>query len=134
MTSRTSTQAKHTPGPLHVRAASQKSDGGTDYAIVDQDNKVIGEAFEVVGTDNKRPAYANAKLWAASSELLEALEAVRAKDAENCRVVARIRGLQSIPSPLPMEQVDAAIAKAKGADPVEWDPDFQVKEKQCKTP
>ena len=67
---------KHTPAPLRASRGLEQSDGGTDYAILDENNKVIGEAFEVVGIEDTRPAYENAKLWAAAPNMLTALEAI----------------------------------------------------------
>lgn len=105
------TQAKHTPGSLHCRAASSLDNtGGRDYCILDSEGKVIGEAFEHVGfgddrsTYEKRPAAQNALLWSAAPELLEALKALY-QDA--------IDRSTEVPSRI-VDAVVTAIARAEG--------------------
>ena len=71
----------HTQGPLRTRRAIHPDNvGGYDYAILDTDSRVIGEAFDIVGNGEHRPALHNATLWAAAPELLEALEALAPVD------------------------------------------------------
>lgn len=69
----------HTPGPLTVRQAKGPVDGEFDCAIVaviDGQPQVIGEAFGRSSETARPPARANATLWAAAPELLEALESI----------------------------------------------------------
>jgi hypothetical protein len=65
---------------LTVKPGRDPTTGGTDYAIVDAEGYIVGEASEVVGRDGGtfvvRPAWGNALLWAAAPELLRVLEAV----------------------------------------------------------
>ena len=73
----------HTPEPLTIKGPSLgRIDNGVrhdpgDYAILDADGKIIGEAYSLVdyGKDGTRPAEANARLWAAAPALLSACEA-----------------------------------------------------------
>lgn len=52
--------------------------GCADYAIVDAEGYVIGEAYRKVGNGAMRDARAHARLWSASDGLLECCE--RAKE------------------------------------------------------
>jgi len=95
-----------TPGPLITLVARQVDNvGGVDWALVDQNNKVIAECFEIVGEDDKRPACANAELFrlafngfgqklAVVEVLLETvrqiLEGVSDKDREVALLTAQI--------------------------------------------
>jgi len=74
---------KHTPGPLSIKKAEDSDD--PDWAIVDADNRVIGEAFNLVHFDTYRPAEANARLWASAPDLLVALEELLRHLCECCR-------------------------------------------------
>lgn len=66
--------SEHTTGPLRVsEAVSKKLDERGDCAIIDSAGKIVGEAFALVGPGETRPARANADLWAAAPDLLEAL-------------------------------------------------------------
>jgi hypothetical protein len=64
----------HTPGPLTIVAANQ---GNNDFAIVHRGDYIIGEAYEQAGKAIHLDAEANARLWAASPDLLRALENLR---------------------------------------------------------
>ncbi len=70
----------HTLGPLTITDPSpgldRTIDDGGDFAIIDADNHVIGQAHNLVARGVSRPAKANATLWAAAPELLEALKAI----------------------------------------------------------
>ena len=69
---------KHAPGPLTVRGPSlgtgQYDDGG-DYGIYDSEGIIVGEAYYKVGVEMFRLAEANARLWAAAPDMLEACQA-----------------------------------------------------------
>lgn len=68
-----------TPSPLTIKGPSPGGtalDDGGDYAILDETRHIIGEAICRVGTATFVDAEANAKLWAASPELLEACRAI----------------------------------------------------------
>lgn len=71
---------KHTPGPLSIRKAEDTDN--PDWAIVDIEGRIIGEAFDLVYFDIRRPAKANARLWAAAPEMYKALKI--ALDALGC--------------------------------------------------
>ena len=66
---------EHTKGPWKAVGPSPRGahDAG-DYAIVDEHDAIIAEAFVLVGKDNVRPAKANAAVIAAAPTMLEALE------------------------------------------------------------
>ena len=68
---------EHTPGTWKAAgpSCSPLHDAG-DYAIVDTDGAIIAETFRQVSKDGTRPAEANAKLIAASPDMLEALEEI----------------------------------------------------------
>lgn len=67
----------HTPAPWTVRRASKPDNvGGFDYAIFDDDGKIIAETFQKVDVGAERPCEANAKLIAAAPELLFALKEI----------------------------------------------------------
>lgn len=51
------------------RAAKPDNVGGYDWAIIDEQGKVIGEAFEIVGKGAMRNAEANARLWSSAASL-----------------------------------------------------------------
>jgi hypothetical protein len=51
-------------------------DKGGDYAIIEPGGIIIGEAYHCIGEDAYRDAEANARLWAAASDLRAALEAL----------------------------------------------------------
>ena len=68
-----------TPGPLTVKGpCAADNTGGHDYAVVDDAGNVVAECFEHVGPDGaryeRRPARANAILYASAPELVDALE------------------------------------------------------------
>lgn len=99
--------AQHTPGPLFVRPAQN---GSGDFGIVTADHFVIAEAFADIRWDGERSekeAEANARLFAASPELLAALLPCVEYDGGQC--------LGDYPEKL--ERACAAIAKATGKAP-----------------
>ncbi|KKL25167.1 hypothetical protein LCGC14_2408040 [marine sediment metagenome] len=51
-------------------------DDGGDFAIVDVNGHIIGQAHLIVALGVTMPAKANATLWAAAPELLKALQTV----------------------------------------------------------
>lgn len=66
----------HTPGPLRVARAKN---GGGDYAVIDADKNVVAEFYEDIreqGECAREEAKANATLYAAAPDLLEALVAI----------------------------------------------------------
>ena len=68
----------HTPGPLTINGPSpggSDMDDGGDYAIVTGD-QIIGEAIRKTAPSTFQPAEANARLWAASPDLLAALRRI----------------------------------------------------------
>lgn len=100
-------EATYTTGPLMIRRGKPNGiERSIDYAIVDSERKVIGEAFGIVDTNKTRPAMANANLWAASPDLLEACEWM-------LEMIEDEWGYDDTPD---SRQVQArmAIAKAKG--------------------
>ena len=72
---------EHTQGRLQIVGPSEarvdwgptKHDAG-DYAIVDEQHHILGEAYARVGTKTIAPAEANARLWSAAPDLLDACE------------------------------------------------------------
>jgi hypothetical protein len=106
---------EHTQGPLTIHGPSDGKgpyDDGGDYAIVDADGKIIGEAIHKVDYAEFRPARANAHLWAAAPDLLvaceEALEWVGHPDIDyqDDDTWARHWSVK--------EELQSAIAKANG--------------------
>ena len=125
--------SEHTPGPLRaIKALKPDNAGGFDWAVVDQDENIVAEAFEHVGKDPKtgrftmRPARANAFLYAAAPDLLEALKAAKAWIEAECPPPTTHPGFCGPESGCDadcmtaaaygrlMGQVSSAIAKAKG--------------------
>lgn len=119
--------AAHTPGPLRVVVTtSGKWDETGDCAILDDEGKIIAETFRTVGPNgfiDRRPAEANARLFAASPELLAALVEVEwacyhgGADEYSCPSCGAVEK----PSGMPYRGVHnegcvlkAAIAKATG--------------------
>ena len=96
-----------TQGPLTFEVTdSQKWDERGDCGILDADGKVIAETFATVarGFGGKRPALANARLFAAAPDLLEVCRNIL--DAEDA-------GYWAGPSEY-IAQLRAAIDKATG--------------------
>ena len=110
---------KHTLGPLTTKGPSVKklphTDGG-DYAIIDSKGKIIAEAIYKVGRDDFRPALANAKLYAAAPDLLEACEAVldviQATDLNGVALWIRPPYQAAAVHETATERLDAALARA----------------------
>lgn len=97
---------KHTPGPLFAIRAKQ----GGDHAVKDRDNNVVAECFEDIrelGECAMAEAKANATLYAAAPDLLEALQDV-------LRVMEQHEQLGGGAS-IFGDAARAAIAKATGA-------------------
>lgn len=71
--------SKHTPGPLTVVRANRPNgpERSMDCGILDTENHVIAECFEIVGPGITRPAFSNAQLFAAAQDLLEACRAAK---------------------------------------------------------
>ena len=108
------TQTKHTPGPWDFDGNASEG-----YTL-----RAAGRSLAVIHRPLHQDAaehHANASLIAAAPELLaiaeKAEEFFSDPGAFTPTTGKRFCAL-----------IQAAIAKAKGADPVEWDPDFQVKE------
>src|SRR5687768_7088413 len=53
-----------TPGPFRAAQAKYPVDGAYDWAILDAENRIIGEAFGRVGKEALRDAEANGRLFA----------------------------------------------------------------------
>jgi len=107
-------KAGHTPGPLKVtRAHRPDNTGGYDYAVSDSENHVVAEFFEHVGHDGygryvKLPAQANAQLYVAAPDLLEAIGLARA-------VLLGIRDVHKLSSiDTALSYIDPAISLATG--------------------
>lgn len=69
----------YTPGPWEVRKAKQPVDGAFDFAIgadFGDSKHCIAEAFGMVSEGCPAPAEANARLIAASPDMLKALEKI----------------------------------------------------------
>ena len=101
----------HTLGPLTIKGPSPGDntgcDDGGDYAIIDGKGKIIAEAISKVdfaggGGYDTRPAKANAQLYAAAPDLLEACRQLR-NEIEEYRA-----------SSLGMVMARDAIEKVKG--------------------
>lgn len=105
-------EAIHTPGPLTVRRARvSDSVGGTDWAVVDAENRVIAECFEIVDVGReRRPAEANATLFAASPKLLRALKIAACFMAHHESLLAKTFG-DDVPSSLADLRTRLAIAR-----------------------
>ena len=103
--------SEHTQEPLTIHGPSDGKgpyDDGGDYAIVDPDGKIIGEAIHKVDHTEFRPAEANARLWAAAPDLLAASQ--RLFEEVGCLSESEKHlGLRAA-----AEWVRVAIAKAKG--------------------
>jgi len=116
----TAGKAKFTPGPL--QSDSIMKGGGADYAILDSDGCVIGEAFQFLGKRNgTRDAQANAQLWAAAPEIYEALEDGRER---LIKIAAILNGGELTPAKRREAYTlaydgkqTAALAKARGETP-----------------
>mgnify|MGYP001563716785 CR=1 FL=1 len=69
------TRTQHTPGPLTIHGPSDGKmrglDDGGDYAILDADGHIIGEAIRRVGPNEYAAAEANARLWAAAPRIAD---------------------------------------------------------------
>jgi len=105
---------KHTPGPWSTNGHAEKNEHGTWVAPVFSDTDAEKRPADTYGT-TKGQARTNARLIAASPELLEALEIARewmgsdpgaARNDDNPGWADRLDAAQ--------DQVDAAIAKAEG--------------------
>lgn len=69
-------EAKFTKG-LTIKGNAptcDETDGVGDYALIDPDGRIVGEAYRTVSIHDKRPARENALLWAAAPKMYEALE------------------------------------------------------------
>ncbi len=97
-----------TPGPLTVKCASKLSDGGWDWAIRDTHGFIIAECYNVVANNTRRPAEANARLFAAAPDLLEAL-----KDLKNA-ILTPQHLFENLAASL--NKAHVAISKAEGTD------------------
>jgi hypothetical protein len=96
-------------------------DDGGDYALIDADGKIVGEAIHIVDHNEYRPAQANAQLWATAPDLLAACEfgppdnygpallEVAADIAESTGQLETARGLRQ-----KAKMEHAAITKARG--------------------
>lgn len=85
-------------------------EGSIDFAILDQDGKIVGEAFGIVGPQEIRPARANATLWAAAPGMYEILCKLSdwfTKQAERCEAGAE-RVKDKFPGLHEAQKADAA--------------------------
>lgn len=65
-----------TNGRLTIRRSARPADGEWDFALLDSEGEIIAETFGRVDTNKRRPAEANARLFANAPELWAALEAL----------------------------------------------------------
>lgn len=104
--------AKYTPGPL--RAVPSKTTG--DYAVRSADGNIVAEFFEAIRRHDERAAEeakANAELFAAAPELLEALVAAESILRYAPDISTNCGGIQPFTSTASaLKLVRAAIAKA----------------------
>jgi hypothetical protein len=101
----------YTPGPLHFSKAGQF---GTS-AILDEHERVIGEAFAGVGHEHlpiQHDAEANARLWATSPELLESCKAMY----ELVKYMILVDGKLQSTKPAPSNVVEIVINMRKTID------------------
>ena len=66
----------HTPGPLSVKRSKLSIDGEYDYAIYNERDRIIAEAYGRTSVNSRPDAHANALLFAAAPDLLEACKSV----------------------------------------------------------
>ena len=103
---------KHTLGPLTIAVSSpgldRGIDDGGDFAIVDVNGHVIGQAHQLVAPGVMVPAKANATLWAAAPELLAALERALTTTQE----IERVTGQRHY-NPGTLQKMANAIKAAK---------------------
>jgi hypothetical protein len=95
----------HYTGPFTIQRAVRGRD--RDFAIVNEHDHIMGEAYGRVDTMIYPDAEANARLWAASPNLLAAAEAV---------VDAIYQGKENIEDASLIEGLAQAIAAAKGGE------------------
>lgn len=109
----------HTPGPWSIQQSPQRHDGEFDFAVSAHGARILAECFgraaDKVGTI--LPANANARLIAASPELLEALKGLVQINEQHNEAVGKI-----IKKPLTwkdsyLDAARSAIAKAEGGAP-----------------
>lgn len=94
---------KHTPGPLTIDGPAF---GVGDFAILDENHRIIGEAYHQVERDEYRPAKENAQLWAAAPDLLTACKGALAALSQESTYPADIQAAKT--------WLANAIAKAEG--------------------
>lgn len=113
----------YSKGPLRITGPSQGKDHYSgDYAIIEPGDVIIGGAFRHAGKDGDRDAEANARLWAAAPELLEALETLYHLVSEVANPGAFDNGVYApngkcegdVLAGEIIEQARVAIAKTKG--------------------
>jgi len=79
----------HTKGPFYIEGPSSVSgpyDDGGNYAILDANGDIIGEAFESVAAGIKADAKANALLFSAAPEMKSLLLKIRDELAWDCAI------------------------------------------------
>ena len=115
-------QTKHTPGPLAITRMGAQSERGNQYLIHpegdDHPLHAIGIAYYVraldVGKHDLLPAEANARLWAASPDLLAACVQMQpALIGYACWLRAEGNPIARDISAL-VDKLEAAIIKARG--------------------
>jgi hypothetical protein len=110
------TKAKHTPGPLTVH----KSVASSDFGIISQGKYVVAETFSDIrrhGEGAAEEALANATLYAAAPEMLDALKmtyAFIAAEYGDAEAQALAGEFVSAPARPVWRVICAAIAKAEG--------------------
>ena len=107
---------QHTPGPLAIQgpsidAPATRGEVG-DYAILDADGCIIGEAYRVVGPGTERPAEANARLWAAAPDLAAELEAIDVIYSEEDRWWLELRSQDGKSGAFPLSPNMGPIARS----------------------
>ena len=115
---------QHTPGPFEV--FREKTNQGVSYYIRKVDNGMVGEAFWNCLTRNEETAAANAALFAASPDMLNALRhaeswASDVPHGDNCFVSSHYEGDPGNQCNCGKDgllgAISEAIAKATGSQP-----------------
>jgi hypothetical protein len=106
---------KHSPGPFAFKSVSSfgRTTEPKTFSVIDSEGRHLAEVLQTVGEDEAR---ANAALFAAAPEMLEALISARGSLAAYIsRINSHInRPDEKIDHELALESFGLVIAKAKG--------------------
>ena len=108
---------KHTPGPLRLKRAKNLSG---DFAIADSEGHILAECYAAIRAHNERAteeAEANARLYVAAPELLEALRLLVDRDTATVGSELRLNFEAHGNALAALMGARAAIAKATGSAP-----------------